>query len=176
MGAAAACAQEVPASKATLVARIEIARQFEAMRHKDIEQARSFLVADPRVWYEAREGPGRPWDIGKPGLWSEWDTHFRSSGEILRWETGDTWVASIHSEMNDYFRLLDRNGSWYRKTWFFNDEDKIEGYMISAWEEAPETKDRSEEFAAWAQENDAQEWVFFDCRTRWTSLFDLTVS
>lgn len=25
-------------------------------------------------------------------------------------------------------------------------------------------------------QNDAQEWVFFDCRTRWTSLFDLTVS
>lgn len=118
------------------------------------------MSADPRVWYDTREGEGRPIQLGAKGLYSDWDEHFGSAGEIIKWEIRPEWVSSIHSEMNDYFRLLERNGSWYRKTWFFDDDGRIEGYMILGWEDAPPTHDKANEFSAWAQKNHPAEWAY----------------
>ena len=139
---------------------IERVEEFSRLRESDLDKAQEFLSDDPRVWYGERQGDGRPWNLHGQGMWSDWDTHFQSAGEILKWETGPNQVASIHSEMNDYFRLLDRNGSWYRKTWFFDNAGRIEGYMISDWEDAPPTHDSGDDFRAWASEAYPDEWAY----------------
>lgn len=141
--------------------RIAAAQAFtDAREAGDLEEARSYLGENPRVWYDSREGAGDPLTLEGGGRWAAWDSEFRSQGEILKWEVGPDWVSSIHSEMNDYFRLIERNGAWYRKTWFFGPDGKIEGTMISGWEDAPPTTDMGREFAYWAEATRPQEWEY----------------
>jgi hypothetical protein len=141
--------------------RIQSAEAFTAAREAgDLETARSYLGSDPRFWYDSREGVGDPMQVEEGGRWAAWDAEFRSAGEIIQWEVDSDWVASIHSEMNDYFRLIERNGAWYRKTWFFGPDGKIEGAMISGWEDAPRTKDMGDEFAKWAAATRPAEWDY----------------
>lgn len=142
--------------------RIDIAIALqEARTAGDAERAREFVNDDPRMWYNAREGEGIPLTLTTAeGSYAEWDREFRSEGEILEWEVGPDWVAAIHSEMNDYFRLLERTGSWYKRTWFFDEQGRITGSMISGWEGAPPTTDRFDEFETWAQSNHPEEWDY----------------
>ncbi len=141
--------------------RIDTVKAYrEARAAGDHAAARAMLGDDPRVWFESREGPGRPLDPEGKDLYREWDLYFRSKGEDLRWETAPDSVSVIRSEMNDYFRLIERNGSWYRMTYFFDERGRIEGYMVSGCDDAPVTVDRFKEFEAWAIATHPEEWEY----------------
>jgi hypothetical protein len=143
---------------------IRTIESFRAARSAgDRDAARSYLVADPRVWYDAKEGDGSPWTLGE-GRWKTWDTHFRGKSELGPWrsEADRVWADAV--ETNDYFRLIERRDTpRYRITYFMEADGMIGGYMISAADpDAPPTprQDRGDEFAAWAEANHPEEWAY----------------
>ena len=125
--------------------------------------AQSYLSSDPRVWYEKREGEGFPVKMGA-GRYKAWDDHFRSEGDIAPWTAEGRTVWAIATEMNDYYRLIEREDeSRYRITYFFDDAGTIEGYMISdpyAGEPSAPSVSRIDEIEAWALANDPDEWEY----------------
>ena len=144
--------------------RISTVESFHAARKAgDLDLARSYLSADPRVWYDSKEGEGSVWKLGG-GRYKQWDTHFRGKSELGPWhvESGTLWAVA--EEMNDYFRLIERQDMpRYRITYFFDDQDRISGYMISAADpDAPSSPmvSRYEEFETWAFANDPEEWEY----------------
>ncbi len=137
---------------------------FRAARKAgDQEKARSYLSDDPRVWYDAKEGEGSPWKLGA-GRYKQWDTHFRGKSELGPWHVDGDTIWTMVEEMNDYFRLIERQDMpRYRITYFFDEQDRILGYMISAADpDAPSSPmvSRYEEFEAWALANEAEEWEY----------------
>ena len=64
--------------------------------------------------------------------------------------------------MNDYFRLIEREDMpRYRLTYFLDDENRIEGYMISSADPGgPPSVSRFDEVEAWALANHAEEWAY----------------
>lgn len=143
---------------------IEKVEAFRAARDEgDHEKARDYLSDDPRVWYEKREGEGSPVKLGA-GRWKIWDEHFRGESDLEPWRAEGNAVWSIATETNDYYRLLERETvSRYRVTYFFDDDGKIEGYMISAARPGKPREpvvDRFDEFMAWALENHSEEWAY----------------
>jgi len=127
------------------------------------ELARSYLSDDPRVWYDAREGDGRPLKLGA-GLYKAWDEHFNGRSEAGPWTVEGNRVWAVADETNDYFRLLERqDGSRYRITYYFDEDGRIEGYMISAADPgrpSPPRKDRFAEFESWARAEHPEEWEY----------------
>lgn len=139
---------------------------FRAARKAgDIEKAHTYLGDDPRVWYDAKEGEGSSWKLGA-GRWKQWDTHFRGKSELGPWHVEGDTLWAVGEEMNDYFRLIERQDMpRYRLTYFFDEQDRISGYMISAADpNAPSSSSpmvsRYEEFEAWALANDPEEWEY----------------
>ncbi|MCH7878395.1 MAG: hypothetical protein IH914_03655 [candidate division Zixibacteria bacterium] len=129
----------------------------------DYETAKRYMVSDARVWYEEKTGEGMPYTLGA-GAWKSWDDHFNSTGGTGDWTVEGNSVWAIATESNDYFRLLERETiSQYRITYFFNEQKKITGYMISAaypGQESPPKVDRFDEFEAWVLEHHADEWEY----------------
>ena len=128
----------------------------------DYDRARSYLSDDPRVWYETREGEGQRLTLGGGGKWSHWDSHFNGHSEPLGpWQTDGRTVWRDFHETNDYFRLLERPGGAYRRTYFLGHDLRIEGTMISAVpsDESQPSKPRGrlDQFLAWARSNEPTE-------------------
>ncbi len=136
-----------------------------ARKAGDQEKARSYLSDDPRVWYDAKEGDGSPWKLGA-GRWKQWDNHFNGKSDLGPWHVEDGTIWAVAEEMNDYFRLIERQDMpRYRITYFFDEQDRISGYMISAADpDAPSSSSpmvsRYEEFEAWALAKDPEEWEY----------------
>lgn len=141
--------------------RIDSVLEYRAARESgDHELARAMLTDDPRVWFDSREGPGKPLNLEGKGPWGEWDKHFRSTGTDLFWESGPDFVAVTRSENNDYYRLIESGPSQYRITYFFDGDGLMAGYMVSAWDDAPPNPDRADEFVAWAHATHPDEWAY----------------
>lgn len=119
-----------------------------------LAEARALLTGDPRVWYGQRRGEGSPWSL-EGGRWARWDEHFR--GITLRvgpWHVEHDSVWADFFEVNDYDRLLERGGGFWRGTWFLAPDGRLEGFMVSAAEgRAARRSGRREEFEAWAREH-----------------------
>lgn len=114
------------------------------------------MSTDPRRWFAPREGEGQPWRVGPgTGPWSAWDDHFRSEGTVVAWRREDRSVTAIVRETNDYFRLLERGYVTSEITYFFDREGLIDGLLIAAVGER--SPGRTEEFLAWARENEPEE-------------------
>jgi len=144
--------------------QVRTVEAFRAARKAgDLETARTYLAPDPRVWYDAHEGEGSPWSLGG-GRWKTWDTHFRSKSELGPWHVEGDRVWAVAEEWNEYFALIERTDTpRYRITYFMTPDGKIGGYMISAADpDAPDTpsRDRGDEFAAWAEANHPDEWAY----------------
>ncbi len=144
--------------------KVDTVEAFRGARKSgDLDTARTYLTADPHVWYEQREGPGKPWKLGA-GRWKTWDDHFNSTGDLGPWHVEGRTVWAVATEVNDYFRLTERTDvSRYRISYFFNDAGLIEGYMISAADpdnSDPPSDSRADEFAAWAEANHPREWSY----------------
>lgn len=132
----------------------------EASRAEDYDLARTYVADDCRSWWGQREGEGSPWQPGA-GRWHDWDEHFNASSTNLAWGVGEDSVWTNVHEINDYYRLLDRPGSWYRQTWFFDSDGLVNGVLIGSYENAPAREPgRLEEFEAWAKANAPEEWAY----------------
>ena len=150
---AGACADSP--SQADRIASVE---QFRAaIDEKNIDAARKFLSDDPRVWYEERAGDGEPWEIDG-GKWKGWDEHFHGRSErVSEWVVADDAVSAEMQETNDYYRLTESSGGRWRATYFFDDKDRIAGFMVSGVPGGASDRGRRDEFEAWAKANHPQE-------------------
>ena len=143
---------------------IQTIESFRAARKGgDLDAARSYLADDPRVWYDAKEGEGNAWNLAG-GRYKQWDTHFRSDSNPGPWHVEDSTVWRVVEEWNDYYSLIERQDTpRYRITYFFDDDGKIKGYMISAADpdqvSAPSVT-RFDEVQAWAKANHPDEWEY----------------
>jgi hypothetical protein len=142
--------------EAPLVSRV---RDFLALRERgEIEAARAFLAEDPRIWYEAREGPGAAWTLGG-GAWSRWDTFFRSRSERRDWRQSGRAVSAVAVEQNDFYRLIERPPTPVKLVWWFDEAGKISGFMVRSMRD-PRARDRLDEFQAWARANNPRELAY----------------
>jgi hypothetical protein len=135
-------------------ARVHTVEAFEAARDAgDYETARSYMGDDPRVWWGVREGPGAQWALGG-GPWRGWDAHFHGdSARITPWRVDGDRVWADMRESNDYYRLLEREPGFWRRSYFFDGGDRITGTMIGAVDDPPPPSGRDDEFEAWARAN-----------------------
>jgi len=133
-------------------ARIETVEAFRAARDAgDLERAAGYLSADPRRWWEEREGAGAPWGLATGGPWKGWDEHFRGRSEQRTpWEVAGDAVWADMYEVNDFYLLVERGGGWWRATYFFDEDDRIAGFMVSVVPGKETPPGRREEFEAWA--------------------------
>ena len=146
-----ACRSTPPESDS--IARAE---RFRALKTAgDYEAARRMMAADPRRWWEVREGEGSPWTIGERGRWADWDEHMRSQSEELEWAAEPGAVTLLVSEINDYYRLLERGPQQVRYTYFFDEAGVLEGFMIAAAGERD--PGRADEYLEWAAEHETEE-------------------
>lgn len=148
-----------PRSSGTADARVETVRTFRsAEKRGDYDEARRLLAANPRVWYEKREGDGEPWELGE-GSWTGWDREFHSQSRPLsdlqteKTPWGDAvWV--VVEESNDYYRLTERTYSLTMLMYFVDPDGKVSGELIAA---VGKSSSRFDEFKKWAQEHEPQE-------------------
>lgn len=136
---------------------LETALRFRSLvERNELARAQTMVAEDARRWWGSREGEGSSWRVEQPGPWSGWDRHFRSKKEILDVvENPDRSVTVTLRETNDYFQMLDRGWVMNSVTYYFDEEGLIEGLLIRA--EGERSPGRTEEFLAWARENEPDE-------------------
>ena len=138
----------LPATAAN--ALVERAQLFRSLLESgELEAARAMMSAEPRRWWDKREGEGAPWAVGVPGPWAAWDEHFHSTKEIVGWREQERAVSVVIRESNDYYRLLERGSLLNEVTYFFDEAGKIEGLLIRGVGDRPAGK--TEEFRSWAR-------------------------
>jgi len=132
-------------SGSPLVKRVQ---RFQALRAAgEKEKALAFVADSARVWYDAKEGPGRPWRLDGP--WARWDEHFRASRVFTGWRVEGNAVSVTSTETNDFYRLTEREPWPVRLTWWFDGDGKIAEYFVRPLrDERPQS--RLDEFKAWA--------------------------
>jgi hypothetical protein len=114
------------------------------------------LAPDARLWFENRTGEGQPLDPDPgAGSWARWDTHFRSTSEVVEWAAQRDSATALVREFNDYYALLERGPQHYSMTYFIETGGRISGVLLRG--EDPRPKGRSAEFFAWARANAPKE-------------------
>ncbi|MCI0329946.1 MAG: DUF5050 domain-containing protein [candidate division Zixibacteria bacterium] len=138
--------------------QLMVVREFaQARAGGDNIRALSYLADTCRIWFEKKEGPGRPWKMDGP--WAHWDEFFHSKQTYRDWKSEGNAVSAIIDETNDYYRLLDWEPAPVLLTWWLDGNDKIAGYLVKGLEEGP-AKNRMEEFKEWAQKNHPEELAY----------------
>jgi len=125
------------------------------VRAGDYDAARALMSEDPRRWWGEREGEGSPWTIGTPGRWSDWDEEMHSTSKEVEWTVGRDTVSLLVSELNDYYRLLERGPQLVRYTYFLDRQGRLDGYVIAS--EGARNPGRTDEYLAWAAEREPDE-------------------
>ena len=163
LGAVAGCAgtsteAESRASAPAADARIATVEAFRAARAAgDLELARAYLSEDPRTWYDQKQGQGSPLKLGA-GRWHDWDEHFHGSSEqVGDWHVAEDSIWAEFYETNDYFRLTERGGGYWRSTYFFAPDGRLCGSLVSASPERERPAGRADEFEAWARAEHPEE-------------------
>lgn len=130
-------------------------KKFRELRKTDKQAANDLLASDARLWFEKKEGAGNPYKV-EGGPWSHWDEFFKSQSTYKDWQAEGNSVSVVAIEINDFYRLIDRPASPVRLTWFFNDAEKISGFLVQAVKTEP-AKDRLDDFKAWASQHNQSE-------------------
>ena len=150
-----ACVASRPDARGPL-ATVEAFRNARA--RGDTEAAGALLAPDARLWFGAREGPGRPWDLETGGPWAAWDEHFRGRSEPDGpWVVEGDAVSAVMVEHNDYYRLTESAPGRWRGTYFFDERGRIEGFLVAPIPGAERDQGRRLEFEAWAREHEPGE-------------------
>lgn len=123
----------------------------QAKRSGDYETAARYLADDARIWFDTKKGEGHPL-TAKGGPYKDWDREFRSTStrEDVR-VVGQT-VTYVSSEINDFYRLIERVPTKARVTYYFDEDNRITGMLyrgLSPKSERP--PDRYDEFKQWAE-------------------------
>jgi len=148
-----ACASESPLT--------EKVQKFQALcREHRLDAAAPMLSAHPRVWYEERSGEGEAWEPSSD-RWGEWDDHFRSRSEYRDWKEEGRSVSVTAWETNDFYLLLERGSQPTRLTWFFDEDGRIEGFLVTS-RGMGQFPGRRAEFKAWAREHRPEELEYLE--------------
>lgn len=132
-----------------LVRNLEVYRA--AKKAGDYELAASHLVEDARIWFGKKDGPGNPL-TAKGGPYKDWDREFRSTSKKSRFRVRKNTVSYISHEINDYYRLIERQPTPARVIYYFNDAGKITGMLYQGLSpRGTRPPDRRCEFDRWAQ-------------------------
>jgi len=121
----------------------------------DLAAESRFLAPNARMWYEMRTGDGEPLKPGRTGRYAHWDAFFHSKSTLSGWTVHGREVTATVHETNDFYRLLDWQPAPYQMTWWFDDQNRIEGAMVRSLPGT--TKSRMQEFRTWASQNRAAE-------------------
>ena len=120
-----------------------------AKKRGDYETAAKYLAQDARIWFDKKEGPGHPLRA-RGGPYKDWDKEFRAVSTRRNVRVQGRTVTYISSEINDFYRLIERVPMDARVTYFFDEENKITGMLYAGL--SPKSKrppDRKSEFEAW---------------------------
>ncbi len=141
-----------------LVRRVD---EFRAAKKKgNYELAATYLADDPRIWFEKKEGPGSPYGP-KGGPWRDWDRFFNARSKRDSIHVTNRTVAMEFSEINDFYRLIDRPAGRYRATYWFDESQRITGVLIEGLTpRSQRPPDRLAEFQLWAMKHYPQELEF----------------
>jgi len=136
---------------------------FQAARKRgDEDKAAACLAPDARSWWEKKEGPGSPLTAKKKkGRWADWDHYFHAKtqrGQYVVDEEAKT-LSYPFTEINDFYRLIDRPPTQSRYVYYFDDEGKICGKLFEPMRK-DRPKDRFDEFKAWAKVNRPKELAY----------------
>lgn len=141
--------------------RIATVEAFRAARAAgDTEAAGELMAPDARLWFGAREGAGRPWDLDAGGPWAVWDEHFGGHSEPDGpWEVEleGRAVSAVMVEHNDYYRLTESAPGRWRGTYYLDEVGRIEGFLVARIPGVERDPGRTAEFEAWAREHDPDE-------------------
>ena len=125
----------------------------EARKAHDTQRIAGYLAEESRIWFDKKEGPGELRKASGDGPWAEWDREMKSSSTTHEYTVNGNELVIVVSETNDYFKLLDRKPTPYLITYWFDDDERIEGMLISSMPKEPKNKGRFEEFKVWANEH-----------------------
>lgn len=125
----------------------------EARKAHDTERIAGYLAEESRIWFDKKEGPGTLRTSTGDGPWAQWDREMKSTSTTHEYEVNGNALVTVVSETNDYFKLLDRKPTPYQITYWFDDDERIEGMLVSSLPKEPKTKGRYDEFKKWADEH-----------------------
>lgn len=133
-----------------------LARNLEAYRAAkrsgDYATAGQYLADDARIWFGRKEGPGNPLTV-RGGPYRHWDKEFNSRSIKKKMKVRGRTLSYVAYENNDYFRLIERQPTPARVTYYFDEQGRITGMLykgLSSKEDRP--PDRRAEFDRWAAE------------------------
>ncbi|MEE9131708.1 MAG: DUF1573 domain-containing protein [Phycisphaerales bacterium] len=125
----------------------------EARKAHDTQRIAGYLADESRIWFDKKEGPGTVRTSTGDGPWAQWDREMKSTSTTHEYEVNGNELVTVVSETNDYFRLLDRKPTPYQITYWFDDDERIEGMLVSSLPKEPKNKGRYDEFKKWADEH-----------------------
>jgi hypothetical protein len=127
-------------------------RRYRAARDRqDVEGARAVLAADARIWFETREDPGAPVDPAAGGPWADWDRFFHSESAFADPRIREREMRVTVSEVNDWYRLVNRPESTYYMTYGFDESGRIASILVHPIPKLPKVEDWLDSFEAWAR-------------------------
>ena len=129
-----------------------VLRYREAKKRNDLDAQRALLAAKARMWFETKAGPGLPLEVGSGGgdPWSDWDRYFRSASTVEEVSVEGRTVRLTVSEINDWYRLVDRAASRYLMSYELDADGKIAAVLVHGIPGEPKRPDRLAEFERWA--------------------------
>ena len=129
------------------IARVQ---ELMAARKAGDEAAASALMApDPRIWFDKRSGPGEPW--GLVSKWTHWDDYFHSRNDYSGFREAGDVVTADGTEINDFYRLIERPPQKFRATWWMDASGKISGFLYEPRGSTAAVEDRFDQFKEWAR-------------------------
>ena len=129
-----------------------IARVQELMAARkagDEAAASALMAADPRIWFDKRSGPGEAW--GLVSKWSHWDDYFHSRNDYSGFREAGDVVTADGTEINDFYRLIERPPQKFRATWWMDASGKISGFLYEPRGSTAAVEDRFDQFKEWAR-------------------------
>ncbi|MCZ6542832.1 MAG: DUF1573 domain-containing protein [Planctomycetota bacterium] len=123
-----------------------------ARKAHDRELISQYLADESRIWFDKKEGPGTMRTSTGDGPWAQWDRQMKSTSTTHAYEVNGNELVTVVIETNDYFRLLDRTPRPYQITYWFDDDERIEGMLVSSLPKEPKTNGRYDQFKAWTDE------------------------
>lgn len=155
---------------------IRILRTYrDAKKSGDYTLAGKQLAANARIWFDTKDGAGRPLRA-RGGPYKDWDKEFKSRSTREQERVIGQSVTYVSSEINDYYRLIERIPTKARITYYFNDEGKISGMLYQGLSpRGTRPPDRYCEFKKWAAEHypgllDSDEMKIPNNPKRWRAL------
>jgi len=140
-----------PATSTPADALVERVRDYLEAHHHDPEAAKRFYAPDSRIWFGSREGPGKLRKLDGKGPWADWDEFFNSESEPRSFERKGRTVSVVLIEINDFYRLIERQPSPVRLTYEFDDDDRVTGTLVQSVDDGEEKADRFDEAKAWIE-------------------------